>query len=368
MNHAAVWQAVTQQADAWGALPAVQEFAHQLPRNSRTLTNGVAGRLQQMQAAGADIAGTPLRLRREVRLFGQVPHLNRDTPLDPSRWGAWLQSAERVESAHHTTIAWLRSRMPGYPQLPAPQLAPGTALTTTEYTRRLAWRPGERAAGLQMMNLPPHATRPLQVTPSQARQLEESARALATALQASQPWQQLATARQALNEKSRKELSQTRARLRQRLSAAAVDAHEANRVLLRYDYRCTVLNEEIEKLTGPARQFANAFDAANQLVELAASDVFGQLALYGRPLSMQNVTDIDFEPGTPRHIHFTTHNESWLNTGELVQIDDPLVADACRLIAATVSLSSGSAITTRLTAQILPGTASLWQATPHRPI
>jgi hypothetical protein len=174
----------------------------------------------------------------------------------------------------------------------------------------------------------------------------------------------MAAARQALDEKSRKELSQTRAHLRQRLSDAAVDAHEANRVLLRHHYRCTVLDEEIEKLTGPARQFANAFDAADQLVELAASDVFGQLALYGSPLLMQNVTEIDLDPGTPRHIHFSVNNDCWLSTGELIQIDDPLVADTCRLIATTVSFGSGSALAARLTAQILPGTSSLWQATP----
>ncbi|MCZ7434762.1 hypothetical protein [Streptomyces sp. WMMC1477] len=319
-----------------------------------------------MQAAGADIAGTPMRLTREVHIFGQVPHLPSGPSLDPNQWNAWLQTAARIESAHRTTIAWLRSRMPGYPQLPAPQLAPGTASTTTEWTRRLTWQPGERAAGLQMKNLPPHATRPLRATSSQVRALEESARALATALQASQPWQQLSAARQALDEESRKELRQTRARLREGLSDAAINAHEANRVLLRHNYRCTVLDEEIEKLTGPARQFANAFDAADQLVELAASDVFGQLALYGSPLLLQNVTDIDLEPGTPQNIHFSVHNDYWLNTGELIQIDDPLAADTCRLIATTVSFGpdSDAAPATRLTAQTLPGTASLWQATP----
>lgn len=364
MSDPAVWQAVTDQADAWAALPVVQEFARQLPRNSPTPTNEVAGRLQHLQAAGADIAGTPMRLTREVRMFGQIPHLASDAPLDPKRWDAWLQTAARIESAHRTTIAWLRSRMPGYPQLPAPQLAPGTALTTTEYTRRLAWQPGERAAGLQMKNLPPNATHPLQTTPRQTRALHESARALATALQASQPWQRLGAARQALDQNSRKELTRTHARLKQRLSEAAVDADEAHRVLPRHTYRCTVLNEEIATLTGPARQFADAFDTADRLLELAASDVFGQLAVYGTPLLMQNVTDIDFEPGTPRHIRFSVHNDYWPHTGELIQIDDPLIADTCLLIKATINLGSAP---TRLAAQILPGTASLWQATPpHR--
>ncbi|WP_037624140.1 hypothetical protein [Streptomyces aureus] len=364
MTDTAVWQAVSQQADAWAALPIVQEFAHQLPRNSSDPTCGVPGKLQHMQAGGADVSGLPLRLSREVHMFDQLPNLAPDIPLDPAQWGAWRQAAARIEAAHRTTIAWLRSRMPGYPQLPAPQLAPGTALTTTEFTRRLAWQPGERAAGFQMKNLPPQATSTLQATAGQTRTLQESARALAAALQASQPWQQLAAARQALDEASRRELTAARARLKQRLSGAAVDAHATSRVLSRHNYRCTVLDEELATLTGPARQFADAFDNADKLVELAASDVFGQLALYGGPLLVQNVTDIDFEPGTLRHVHFSVDTDHWFNTGELIQIDDPLVADTCHLISTTVNF--GSAIAPRLTARILPGTASLWRAAAPR--
>ncbi|WP_217178961.1 hypothetical protein [Streptomyces sp. AC495_CC817] len=82
------------------------------------------------------------------------------------------------------------------------------------------------------------------------------------------------------------------------------------------------------------------------------------------PPEKQSVTDIDFEPGTPRHVHFSVHNDYWPHTGELIQIDDPLIADTCLLISATINLGSAP---TRLAAQILPGTASLWQATPpHR--
>ncbi|MFF4234126.1 hypothetical protein [Streptomyces sp. NPDC001820] len=361
MNDTAVWQAVTQLADIWAALPAVQEFARQLPRNTPNRSSGVPGRLQQMQAADADIAGSPLHLTRTVQLFDQVPYF--DAPYDKNKWRAWLQSAARIEAAHRTTIAWLRARMPGYPQLPAPQLAPGTALTTTDYTFHLAWQPGERAAGLHMQSLPPSTASQLQATPSQTQGLVESVCALATALQASQEWQRLAVARQALDEPSRDALRQTRTRLRQRLVPTAIDAHDPNLVLARHNYRCTVLAEEIESLTGHAREFADSFDAADQLVKLAASDVFGQLAVHGRPMLLRHVTDIDLEPGTPRRVHFTVPYDPWLETGELIQVDDPLVPDTCLLTGTTISLGSGPS---RLSAQILPGTAFLWEATPSR--
>ncbi len=117
--------------------------------------------------------------------------------------------------------------------------------------------------------------------------------------------------------------------------------------------------------TGPAREFTDAFDAADRLVELAASDVLGQLTIHGRPLLLQHVTDIDLEPGTPRRAHFTVPYDPWLDTGELIQIDDPLVTDTCLLNRTTINLGSGPS---RLSAQILPGTASLWEATSHSPI
>lgn len=160
-------------------------------------------------------------------------------------------------------------------------------------------------------------------------------------------------------------LRQTRARLRQRLSDALIDAHEPTKALERHHYRCAVLTDEIEQLTGSAREFTDAFDAAERLVELAASDVFGQLAIHGCPLLLQHATGIDLEPGTPRRAHFTVPYDPWLDTGELIQIDDPLVTDTCLLTRTTISLGSGPS---RLSAQILPGTASLWDATPHRPI
>ncbi|KRB65120.1 hypothetical protein ASE03_32595 [Kitasatospora sp. Root187] len=315
-----------------------------------------------MQTSGADIAGIPLRLTQSVHLFGQLPSTFNDAPSDEAEWQTWLQAAGAVEAAHRSTIAWLRSRMPSYPQLPAPQLTPGTALTTTEYTYRLVWQPGERAAGLQRQDVPP-VGRLLQATPAQACTLAESARALAAAFQTSEEWQQLEATRAQLDEEALIALRQARGRLKERLAPEAIDAHEPKLALARHNYRCTVLAEELETLTGPAQHFADAFHRADMLIETAASDVFGQLAIYGLPIQLGKVTNIDLEPGTPRRAHFTPENDLWLETGELVQIDDPLVDDTCLLTGMTINFGFGQE-PSRMTAQILPGTRSLWKPSP----
>ncbi|MEV7782761.1 hypothetical protein [Kitasatospora sp. NPDC088351] len=360
MDNTALWTAVTQQADVWKSLVLVQEFASRLPRNSAVANSGVPGRLQLMQASGAEIAGTPLRLTHIVNMFSQLPSGFDDVSYDEAQWQNWHRLAGAVEAAHRHTIAWLRSRMPGYPQLPAPQLTPGTVLTTTEFTYRLAWQPDELAAGLQRQDVP-RVGQQLQAGPAQIRALAETARALAAALQASREWQRLETARSRLDADARAALLQARARLKERLAPAALDAHEPSRVMARHNYRTVVQDEEIDALTGPARDFADAFEHANTLVETAASDVFGQLAIYGAPSALGTVTGIDLEPGTPRIAHFTYDGDLWPHPGQLVQIDDALVKETCRLSGTSFSITQGSQASSRLSAEILPGTAAFWR-------
>ena len=63
--------------------------------------------------------------------------------------------ANRIEAAHRMTLAWLRSRLAGYPILRAPQLAPGTPLTTFEMTIHYTWTKEELSGGLNQMPAPP---------------------------------------------------------------------------------------------------------------------------------------------------------------------------------------------------------------------
>jgi len=352
-----IWRVVARQAECWAALPLVQEFAQQLPRNASTRTTGVPGYLQALQASGAQIAATPLRLTGLVGGFSELVK-SFDVSYDESDLQRWLQMASQVEIAHRETVAWLRSRMPGYPQLPAPQLAPGTPLTTAEFTYRLSWRAHERAQGLQLQDVPSSITRRLRANASQAHGLSEAARALASTLRSSEEWLRLGAARSALSSADRQALRDARARVKQRLSPSMIDAHEPHRALARHEYRCTVLEEELDILTGQAREFADAFDAADELVELAASDIFGQLAVYGSPVNLGRVAEIDLEPGATQYASFTLPGDTWLEPGCLIRIDDSLIADTMLMVGG--SFSFGSTSRTRVRARVLPGTSSVW--------
>ncbi|MEU3981470.1 hypothetical protein AB0F77_15400 [Streptomyces sp. NPDC026672] len=357
MTNSHIWRSVTRQAECWAGLSLVQEFAKQLPRNSSTRTVGVPGYLQALQAGGAQIAGTPLRLTGLVIGFGELVK-SFDLSYDESELQRWLQMASQVEIAHRETIAWLRSRMPGYPQLPAPHLAPGTSLTTAEFTYRLSWKAQEQAQGLQLQDFPSGISRRLRANASQAHNLGQTARALASTLRSSEEWLRLGAARSALGSFDREALRGARARVKQRLSPGMIDAHEPRRALARHDYRCTVLEEELDVLTGQAREFAEAFGAADELVELAASDIFGQLAVYGSPVDLGRVAEIDLEPGAIQYASFTVPGDTWLEPGCLIRIDDSLIADTMQMVGG--SFSFGSTSRTRVRARVLPETSSLW--------
>jgi hypothetical protein len=364
MSHVPLWEAIREQAPAWAAMPAFGRFAAQLPRNAPQRQSGLPGLLQAVEAAVDRVSGQPLRLGSSIAgLIGWLQGLDPDSHPDSlgRTWTSWLDDARRVDSAHRDTVAWLRSRMPGYPSLPAPQLAPGTPLTTVEFTSRLAWIPGERQRGMQFQPAPPSAAAALQATGQQQRRLDETARALAIAMENSEEWARLAAATEALDRGARSSLQHARAQLHQRLAADAVDAYEPRLAMRRDEYRQTALSEEINALTAPAREYADAFDAADQLVETIASDVFGQLATYGEPATIRRPRDLDIQPSRPRVISFTHTDAGWPELGMIVWIDDPLIPDTVLITGFTVNLDATTGEAIRLVGSVLAGTAAAWR-------
>lgn len=190
--HVDLWGAVNGLAQTWARLPLIQRFAAELPRNASQRSAGIPGRLQEMEASSGQISAQPLRLSLPIQMMGQLPSLQAQPSTQ--QWESWLETVWLIEAAHRLTVAWLRSRIPGYPNFPAPQLAPGTPLTTNEFTDQLIWTRNERSQGLQFQNPPAQISRSLQATPAQQRQIDEGTRGLAAAFERTDEWARLAEA------------------------------------------------------------------------------------------------------------------------------------------------------------------------------
>ena len=361
-----LWRAVNDLALIWKQLLVVRRFAAVLPRNAHQRTSGIPGRLQEMQAGGGNISEFPLRLTRTVQLMSRMPTPFAEAAPTRQEWNTWLGAAGRVESAHRMTVAWLRSRMPGYPNLPAPQLAPGAPLTAEESDYELVWTRGERAQGLQFQNPPPQIGHVLEAVPAEQRRLVGGTQSVAAALEQSEEWARLNAATAALTDSARVQLRQARETVAARLSKAEIDAHSQN-LLARFNHRVAVLKEVLSTLSGVAKEYASSFAVANGLINTAASDVFGELTAYGPPQSVSGAQDIDLRPGTLQLVSFTreamdgTTGFRLLEMGQIIWLSDAIVPDAVRLIGTMFSMNLLSA-TERWTGVILPGTRNAWLA------
>lgn len=362
MTSIEVWRATSTLAEAWGASAVVRDFARELPRNSAQASSGLPGYLQELTAAGASVTSRPLRAWSEVEMFrSQLP--SSGPPPDEQALARWMSLAQRVESAFRATVGWIRSRLPGYPNLHVPHLVDGTPLTTPEFTWRLAWPRAELRMGLQSLPAPPRAAEALGLGASQARHVNNCARTLAASLAATPEFGRLASARSELDAEARQHLGATNALLRRELAAAAVDGFEPQLAIRRDQYRQERLETAVSSLQGPAHEYARAFEAAARIVELAAGDVFGQLVAYGEPTMRPSGSDLDATvtaEGT-RLVAFRATDQEWWNVGDIVWIDDPLVEDALLVTMFSVSFTQLGGLDQQITAEVLENTAAAWQ-------
>jgi hypothetical protein len=201
----------------------------------------------------------------------------------------------------------------------------------------------------------------LQTTGSELRRLDETARALADALERTDEWTRFLAATGALDSDARASLRRTRAALRLRLAEEAVTAHEPSLAMIRDKYRHVALSEEIEALTDAAREYSDAFGVVDELLETVASDVFGQLAAYGEPLQYPPPEHLDVGAGSPQTVTFTITDSMWSETGSIVWVNDPLVPDAVHITTVTFNIGVVTGDVQRITGTVLAGTAAAWR-------
>lgn len=359
-----LWRAVHDLAAAWRDLPFVQECLGQLPRNHRGPFGTITQRLQLIHASDSGtshISAHPLHLTPILEISRGFPHLG---PA-PAGWTYWVRDAMLIDVAHSFTLAWLRSRMPGYPSFPAPQLARGTHLTTLQSTERQPWTDTELVQGFETSPPPPHMHQLLHADPAQARALTDATHNLVNELVKSTQWTALFEADRQLTDEVRAELDAARRTVAEQLTDSALNAH-SNRILNRFNYRVTVLEDHLALLPAAAAAYATAFDRANRLLELAASDVLGQLVAHGEPRHEANPQTLDTRPGFTSLVSFTrantdAHFADRLEVGQLLFLDHPLVPDGVRLTGATESYGYRGHVE-RWTASLLPGSASAWNS------
>lgn len=367
-----LWSAVWRLADAWSETPLVKDFAATLPRNQGPenrgdRATGVPALLQHLDIS-AGMMMKPLMLGSRVPVLLDQPLVSRGTPVvDQSEVAAWLTMANRIEAAHRMTLAWLRSRLAGYPILRAPQLAPGTPLTTFEMTMHYIWPKEEFSGGLNEVPAPPGVPDLLGADVNASRKLDEAARVLVKTLEESPAWIRFHDSLDALDELGKVALRGARRELTERLSQEAVDDQEERLALPRAEYRGHTTAEVIDSLTGSAREYADAFNDVHELLTLVACDIFEELALFGEPWPVSVLNLETSEPGQPI-VAFEGQGATglFLTTGQVLWLVNESMTDAVRIETMSMKFDV-EGFRHYFEARVLIGTGEGWPASTVQP-
>ncbi|SDR75505.1 hypothetical protein SAMN04488570_0275 [Nocardioides scoriae] len=362
-----LWRAVWRLADAWSETPLVKDFAATLPRNQGfenrgDSATGIPALLQHLDMH-AGMMMKPLMFGSRVPVLLDQPLISGGTPaVDQSEIAAWLTMANQIETAHRMTLAWLRSRLAGYPILRAPQLAPGTPLTTFEMTIHYGWAKEEFSAGLNQLPAPPSVPNLLGAHVNASRELDEAARDLVRTLEVSPAWIRFHDSLDGLGEVGKVALRDARRELAERLSLEAVDDHEENFALPRAEYRAHTTAEVIDSLTDSARKYADAFNDVHKLLTLVACEIFGELALFGEPWPLPVLKLATPQPGQPI-VAFEGQGAAglFLDPGQVLWLSNESVPDAVRIETKSMKFDV-EGLRQHFQARVLIGTGEGWPA------
>ena len=202
--------------------------------------------------------------------------------------------------------------------------------------------------------------RELAVRGAQARDLAESGRVVASTLERTDEWGAFREAVKALGQTGKADLRAARSRLTELLAPEVVDAHESDLALPRGEYRARVTFDVVDSLEGSARSYTDAFAIANGLIETTASEVFGQLALLGQPISLP-AAKLDLQGDAHEgRLEATEGYVFAVECGNVAWLDDPLVSHAVRIESISMSMDPAGGAGLKVGASILDNTGDAW--------
>lgn len=345
-----VWVATRDLAEQWRQSDLIQRFTDQLPSNNPA-TDGIPEMLRNIDAGTGFVSGQPLIPNSWEAFAEQMPLVALD-----AIGCEFLREAQPIGYAAELQTAWLRSRLPGYPMIPALQLTPGTHRTTPEIGRDLAWRRELLQAGLQFDPSPRGVDNYLGV---EHRSYSHAINALANALAGTDEWTTFAARLDGLTEDARRELSEARKHLRSCLSLTAVANHEPMRMARREDYRRDQVATVSDGLSDSASEFALAFEKVDALIDWVSLRILGQLVAYGRPTVLVGVGEVEREGSRIRF-----HSDSPVPRSSLVQVNHPLAPEIALVSSMSFYHDERGTVINEYEADILAESAGIFDAEP----
>lgn len=313
MSSNEVWQATVELADVWRGSSLVDAFRKLLPRNNDQ-PDGIPEALRNLDAGARVVSEEPLLTHKWGVLAQQLPFVDQSAPA----LARFLERVATIGGKAECGVAWIRSRIPGYPQIPVPHLAHGTHLTCSEVRPGLGWRREALLAGLQYESAPRDAG----VFRESFRDYVSAMTGLVKALEATVEWCRYSELLDDLSPEGARSLRDVRRELAPMLEHSAIGEHAQDGMLNRFAYRRDRVSDVVASLPEDARNLSNAFEELDELIELVSLRVLGQLVAYGGPRLLQTVDEVE---RAGRFVSF--QSDHLISTSSLIAIDHPLVPD-----------------------------------------
>jgi hypothetical protein len=306
-----IWTAVADLVECWVGSPHVQGVREELWKD---LDSSEAIRPLQVLALRSpqDIRSTPLAV------YKAFPHMGID--LTP-RVRQFMAYSAALEKAIVYLIWAVRSRLPGFPMIAAPQLAERSRLTMNNFTP--PWTREAMRSAFQYRDLAPSINAAIEV---------DSAAPLGRLLAAFNTlpsWYTFKTAQDGLTPALRSDLLAARRMITER----AINENDTTEIdsgdpWMRIKRARSSADEAIAELAPNALAYATAFDRVNDEIDLVIANVVTSLIAFGPPETLGGLGGLNMLATQPLKVTFQLEGADFAHTGRIYWTDDSLVTDA----------------------------------------
>jgi hypothetical protein len=196
----------------------------------------------------------------------------------------WLEDAINVSAGIQMVVEYLRSHLPGYPNLAVPHLRRGSPYRFVSdwiFVNYFPWDAEIEELTVGLGGAPPDLTN-LGGSADGGQELE----ALAQTLIRRPTWERFVGARHSLNERDMRFLDEMGEAFERDMRDEVVDQEAGSRSQARFEYRMARLEELVSSTAGPIRHYLDAFERVHDLITVLAGLIESLVASDGlQPLS-----------------------------------------------------------------------------------
>lgn len=339
-----VWAATKKIADCWEKSQVVVDFRRETDLIVADLDNPAAipALLHLTKRSTREFYSQP------TRLYRAFPHLG--ISLTQRDWEFSSKSAA-IDRSLIYLIWWIRSKLPGFPTMPVPQLAANSY--HVKYDPDMPWAKETLPGGIEYARYPAFCDATLGVEAGGAPN------ELAEAFLSLESWIEFKELYQQLDSSTTAELTEAQQLLGIQATAAEGEAgNDYADPTVHWNRSRAMTADVLTGLSPFAAKFASTFELVNAEINRTMHCVLSQLVAFGAPRHLIGLTELEVKPVDPPVISFQL--ESQACTGGIYWTDDSLIDDAVMIESFSFGGSQVHGDRNSASAVVLSGTSTAW--------